>query len=140
MSGEPRRRHTAGMKVFVVEDSPLVLERLTKMLGAIPDVDLVGHAADVHEAIAGIYATKPDVVVLDLKLGHGSGFDVLSEVHEREPGIDFYMLSNFASEPYRRHAERLGALGFFDKSKEFERVRDVLAQRAAGHDKTAIHH
>ena len=128
------------MKVFVVEDSPIVLERLTKMLGAIPDVDVVGHAAEVHEAIAGIYATRPEVVVLDLKLGQGSGFDVLSEVHEREPGIDFYMLSNFASEPYRRHAERLGALGFFDKSKEFERVRDVVAQRAAGNDKTSIHH
>jgi len=41
------------------------------------------------------------------------------------------MLSNFASEPYRRHAERLGASGFFDKTTEFERVRDVLAQRAA---------
>jgi DNA-binding NarL/FixJ family response regulator len=127
------------MKVFVVEDSPIVLERLTTMLGAIPDVDVVGHAADVHEAIAGIYATRPEVVVLDLKLGQGSGFDVLSEVHKREPGIDFYMLSNFASEPYRRHAARLGALGFFDKSKEFERVREIVAQRAAGNDKTAIH-
>ena len=140
MSGRPRRRHTAGMKVFVVEDSPIVRERLTKMLSAIPHVNVVGYAADVHEAIAGIYATRPEVVVLDLKLGQGSGFDVLSEVHEREPGIDFYMLSNFASEPYRRHAERLGALGFFDKSKEFERVRDVVAQRAAGNDKTSIHH
>ena len=52
-------------------------------------------------------------------------------MHEREPGIEVYMLSNFASEPYRRHAERLGASGFFDKTTEFERVRDVLAQRAA---------
>ncbi len=119
------------MKVFLVEDSPLVLERLTQLLGAIAGASIVGHAADVKEAIAGILIAKPDVVVLDLKLARGSGFDVLSEVHEREPGIDFYMLSNFASEPYRRHAERLGALGFFDKSSEFERVRDVVAQRAA---------
>ena len=127
------------MKVFVVEDSPIVLERLTKMLGAIPDVDVVGHAADVHEAIAGICATRPELVVLDLQLRQGSGFDVLSEVHKREPGIDFYMLSNFASEPYRQHAVRLGALGFFDKSTEFERVREIVARRAAGNDKTPIH-
>jgi DNA-binding NarL/FixJ family response regulator len=126
------RRHTAGMKVFLVEDSPLVLERLTEMLGAIQGVSIVGHAAGVREAIAAILDAKPDVVVLDLKLAQGSGFDVLSAVHKREPGIDFYMLSNFASEPYRRHAERLGALGFFDKSSEFEHVRDVVAQRAAG--------
>ena len=119
------------MKVFLVEDSPLVLQRLTEMLGAIPGTSIVGSAGSVAEAIAGILAAKPSVVVLDLKLAQGSGFDVLSAIHEREPGIDFYMLSNFASEPYRRHAERLGALGFFDKTSEFERVRDVVARRAA---------
>lgn len=119
------------MKVFLVEDSAPILERLKAMLEAIPGVAVVGHAASAREAIAGILDARPDVVVLDLKLANGSGFEVLSDVHARAPGIDFYMLSNFASEPYRRHAERLGALGFFDKSKEFERVRDVVAQRAA---------
>ncbi len=101
------------------------------MLGALPEVSIVGHTGDAHEAIAGILSAKPDVVVLDFKLSHGSGFDVLSEVHGREPGIDFYMLSNFASEPYRRRAARLGAIDFFDKSSEFERVRDVVARRVA---------
>ena len=86
---------------------------------------------DVEEAIGGILAAKPDLVLLDLLSRSGSGFDVLSAVREQRAGIDFYMLSNFASEPYRRHAERLGARGFFDKSKDFERVRDVVAQRAA---------
>jgi hypothetical protein len=41
------------------------------------------------------------------------------------------MLSSFASEPYRRLAARLGARDFFDKSTEFERVRDLIAARAA---------
>jgi DNA-binding NarL/FixJ family response regulator len=118
------------MNIFLVEDSPLVLERLTVMLGAIPGASIVGHASGVKKAIAGILASKPDVVVLDLKLDQGSGFEVLSAVHERAPGIDVYMLSNFASEPYRRHAERLGARGFFDKTSEFERVRDVVAERS----------
>jgi DNA-binding NarL/FixJ family response regulator len=118
------------MKVFLVEDSPPVLERLTAMLGLIPRASVIGHAITVDAAIRDILSIKPDLVVLDLHLAGGSGFDVLSAVHEREPGIDVYMLSNFASEPYRRHAERLGALGFFDKSSEFERVREVVARRA----------
>jgi hypothetical protein len=42
------------------------------------------------------------------------------------------MLSNFAADPYRQLAGRLGVREFFDKSKEIERVRAVLAQRAAG--------
>jgi hypothetical protein len=40
------------------------------------------------------------------------------------------MLSNFSAEPYRRQAARLGAHDFFDKTNEFERVRDVVARRA----------
>jgi len=119
------------MKLFIVEDSLPVRERLRGMLGVISGVQIVGEAECVTEAVAGILETKPAVVVLDLQLGTGSGFNVLDTVHRREPGIDFYMLSNFASEPYRRHAERLGARGFFDKSNEFERVRDAVAERAA---------
>ena len=42
------------------------------------------------------------------------------------------MLSNFAAYPYRSLAEALGVRGFFDKTKEFERVREVIAERADG--------
>ena len=118
-------------RVYVVEDSPLVRERLMQLLAAVPGASVVGHAADVDEAIGGILAAKPDLVLLDLSLASGSGFDVLNAVRESDPGIDFYMLSNFSSEPYRRHAERLGARGFFDKSRDFERVRELVSQRAS---------
>lgn len=119
------------MKLFIVEDSQPVRERLRGMLGVISGVEIVGEAPDVTGAVAGILEAQPNIVLLDLQLGTGSGFSVLEAVHAREPRIDFYMLSNFASEPYRRHAERLGARGFFDKSNEFERVRDAVAERAA---------
>jgi len=131
MLREAPARQTAGMEIFLVEDSDLVRQRLQAMLSQLPGAHVGGHATEPQSAIRDILAQKPDVVVLDLKLDGGSGFDVLKEVHEREPGIDFYMLSNFSSEPYRRYALRLGALDFFDKSSEFERVRDVLAKRAA---------
>ena len=119
-------------KVFLVEDSAAIRERLVRLLESVPGVLLVGEAADVEEAIGAILAARPDLVLLDVCLERGSGFDVLRAVHAAEPAIDFYMLSNFASEPYRRHAERLGACGFFDKSTDFARVRELLARRAAG--------
>jgi ActR/RegA family two-component response regulator len=71
------------------------------------------------------------MVVLDLKLADGSGFDVLRAVRGAAPGIDVYMLTNFASEPYRRLAERLGARDLFDKTTEFERVREAILDRTA---------
>jgi DNA-binding NarL/FixJ family response regulator len=118
-------------KVFLVEDSSSIRERLVRLLEAIPGAQVVGEAADAEEAIAGILAMRPDVVLLDLQLTKSSGFEVLRAVHGSEPGIDFYMLSNFASEPYRRHAERLGACGFFDKTRDFDRLRELVAQRIA---------
>jgi DNA-binding NarL/FixJ family response regulator len=120
-----------GLKIYLVEDSPIVLERLERMIGEIGGASAVGHASGADEAIRGILQARPDAVVLDLKLASGSGFDVLRAVHEQAPSIEIYMLSNFAAEPYRRLAERLGAREFFDKSTEFHRVRDVLAARAA---------
>ena len=118
--------------VFLVEDSASIRERLVRLLESVPGAQVIGQASDADEAIAAILAARPDVVVLDLQLEQSSGFDVLRAVHSLEPRIAFYMLSNFATEPYRRHAERLGASGFFDKSTDFDRLRDLVAQRAAG--------
>lgn len=123
----------SAFKVFIVEDSPIIRERLLALLGSIEGAAAIGQASSAGEAIDGILALQPDAVVLDLKLADGSGFDVLRAVHERAPGIELYMLSNFAAEPYRRMAARLGARDFFDKSNEFQRVREVLAARAAQH-------
>jgi len=120
------------MQVFIVEDSELVRERLVHLLESVPGASVVGQASQAPAAIRDILARRPDVVVLDINLGEGSGFDVLRAVCPQDPAIDFYMLSNLAADPYRQLAERLGARDFFDKSREFERVREVIAQRAAG--------
>jgi len=117
--------------VYVVEDSVLVRERLIEMLDATPGTLVVGAAARADEAIRDILEERPDVVLLDLKLAQGSGFDVLRVVHERAPEVTVYMLSSFAFDPYRQLAARLGAQDFFDKSSEFERVRDIIAARSA---------
>jgi DNA-binding NarL/FixJ family response regulator len=105
-----------------------VRERLNALLATIPGAEVVGHASTADAAINGILEKKPEVVVLDIHLAEGSGFDVLRQIKDR--GVEFYVLSNFSADPYRQLAGRLGARGFFDKTKEFERVRDAIAERA----------
>jgi len=117
------------VRIFLVEDSPLIRERLERMLAGVSGARMVGSAASAEDAIRGILAERPDVVVLDYQLAQGNGFDVLRALRERAPEIDVYMLSSVPTEPYRRLAERLGAREFLDKSTEFERVRDALAAR-----------
>ena len=107
-------------------------KRVEEMLASIPGATLVGHAADAPSAVAGILASRPQAVVLDLRLAaDSSGFDVLRAVREQLPGIAFYVLTNFANEAYRQRAEKLGARGFFDKSNEFEHLHAVLVSAAA---------
>lgn len=117
--------------VYVVEDSPLVRERLLEMLDAVPGARVVGVSARADQATREILAEHPDIVVLDIRLEQGSGFDVLRALRERAPQTEVYMLSSFASDPYRHLALQLGARDFFDKSTDFARVRDIVAARVA---------
>jgi DNA-binding NarL/FixJ family response regulator len=119
------------MQIFLVEDSIPVRERLVAMLQTLPDTEVVGHAADAESAIEGILSSQPDLVLLDISLASGSGFDVLRTMQAQAPGIEVYMLSSFAAYPYRQLAETLGARGFFDKTHDIDRVRELVAGRAA---------
>ena len=116
-------------KVFLAEDSELVLGRIRDMLTGMGSVEIAGEAATATEAIAGILGSAPDIALLDLNLKEGSGFDVLRALGGRMPRTRFYMLSNFSADPYRQLARRLGARDFFDKTKELERVREITQGR-----------
>lgn len=121
------------MKVFLVEDSPMLRTRLETMLAAIPGARTVGQASGAQDAIDAILAQRPDAVVLDIHLDQGNGFDVLQALQKSAPQVDVYVLTNYPNEAYRRKAEGLGARGFFDKSSDIERLRAAIAARAASH-------
>ena len=104
----------------------MLRERLQGILASVPGTLAVGHAATAQAAIAGIQSARPDVVVLDIQLEEGNGFEVMQAIRQLLPDVHFYVLTNFANEAYQRKAERLGAKGFFDKSREFDLLRETL--------------
>jgi len=118
------------MKVFLVEDSPVLVGRLQAMIASIPGAQLTGHAGTAQAAVQAIRASPPDLVVLDLRLAQGSGFEVLRALAGL-PGLAIYVLSNFSGTADRRAAARLGAAAFFDKTTEFESFAAALRARAA---------
>ena len=120
------------LRVYLVEDSAPVLERLQHMVQA-AGARAVGHAAGADEAVRGILAERPDLVLLDLNLAQGTGLDVLRALRLEAPLIDVYVLSNYALAPYRELAAHLGARGYFDKTNEYGRVMDLITTRAARH-------
>jgi DNA-binding NarL/FixJ family response regulator len=125
-------KHTA-LQVFIVEDSQPVSERLQELVDSIDGAHCAGSAQTAESAIEGIRRTRPDVVILDLRLAQGTGFDVMRALKEDAPIPEFYVLSSFALEPYRRLAFKLGAAAFLDKTMELAAVRGLIEQHAARH-------
>ena len=115
------------MKVFLVEDSAPVRERLIEMIEADGQHAVVGHAATYNKAVAGITATQPDVGIFDIKLECGNGIDALAEVKRRIPDLIGIVMSNFATPQHLKASTEAGAQYFLDKSADFERITDLLA-------------
>ena len=118
-------------RIFIVDDSPAIRTRLGDMLRALPGVVVVGEAESAREAIAGILSTRPDSVLLDLNLTGSTGIDVMRAVCPQAPAIVFVVLTNHAETQYRQASTRAGAAYFLDKSSDFDRVPQVIAEIAA---------
>ena len=129
-AAEPARSPALGRRspVFIVDDSPVVRDRLLAMISELPNVEVVGQADVAFEAINSIRRLRPSVVVLDISMPGGSGMYVLETVKKDQPVPVVIMLTNFAHEQYRQKCLQLGADYFFDKSTEFDRVTQVLRE------------
>jgi DNA-binding NarL/FixJ family response regulator len=121
------------LRVLLVDDSPLIQERLRSMFNALPNVHVVGGAEDVTSALALVESLRPDVVVVDAELARGDkGLAVVVHVHAHHPEVRLIALSNFAWPPMRDAYLSAGAEAYFDKSLDFEGARQWVGALAAG--------
>ena len=118
------------MKVFIVDDSAIVRERLISMLSELTNVEIIGQAGDAHEAVEAISRLKPDAVILDIRMPGGDGIKILENIKKGKPSPLVIMLTNYPYPQYRKKCMDAGADFFFDKSTEFEKVTEVLRQLA----------
>src|SRR5882724_5062253 len=89
------------MKIFIADDSGLVVERLVGLLDEVPGARLVGQAGDVVTAVNGIHSAKPDAVILDLHMPGGTGLDVLRAIRADYPDLYVLICTNFPYPEYR---------------------------------------
>jgi DNA-binding NarL/FixJ family response regulator len=120
-------RTLLSMKVLVVEDSTAVRRRLASRLRELPGVELVAEATDGSGALWYARTLAPDVVLLDLSLPGPSGIEVLTRIKNGTNPPVVIVLTNNANEPYRVACLGRGADYFFDKSKQFDEMVDLLS-------------
>lgn len=120
--------------VFLVDDHEVVRRGLIDLLGDDPDLEVVGEAGSVGEALAQIPQAAPDVAVLDVRLPDGNGIELCRELLARMPGLRCLMLTSFTSDEAMIDAILAGASGYVVKDirgLELARaIKDVGAGRS----------
>ena len=117
------------LRVFVVEDSPILLERIVEAIADQPLLSLVGTAETEDEALSGIARLQPEALVIDIKLREGNGLNVLAELRRAGGGTILprvVVFTNYPRQEYLRKAQLMGADYFLDKSTQFADLPKVL--------------
>lgn len=114
------------MKVFIVDDAEAVRERLTLMLSEIKGIQIVGEAQDSREARHRIPLQRPDAVILDLQLPDENGRHLIPWLKALPKPPIILVLTNYDFPQYRERCLQAGAEYFFDKSRDFDQVRELL--------------
>ncbi|HAL55936.1 MAG TPA: hypothetical protein DCP63_05540 [Bacteroidetes bacterium] len=121
------------MDVFLVEDAPLVRDRLVSLLHEIPKVNLVGEASSFGKAQELVLSLTPKVMILDISPHGVNAFRFLEKIKEKLPNLTIIVLMNQPFPTYRKRYKELGVEFFFEKSTSFNALAEVLqwmAQRA----------
>jgi two-component system, NarL family, response regulator DevR len=129
------------VKVFLVDDHEVVRRGLIGLLGADPELDVVGEARSAAEAMARIPAAGPDVAVLDVRLPDGNGIELCRDLLSRMPELRCLILTSYTSDEAMLDAILAGASGYVVKDikgmelaravKEVGAGRSLLDNRAA---------
>jgi DNA-binding NarL/FixJ family response regulator len=128
-------------EILLVDDHPLVLDGLTKLIDQESDLHVCDRAEDVGEAFRKIAAEEPDMVVVDLSLRTGSGLELIKQLQglPRPPRV--LVLSMHDEVFYAERALRAGALGYVMKKetsgKLLHAIRQVLGGRLSVSDSLA---
>ncbi len=119
-------------RVFVVEDSELIRQRIIENVRSIGRFEVVGFAESLKEAVASIAALKPQIVITDIQLKEGSGIDLVRQLRASPyaPPPLIFVLTNYAFPEYKRQCAAAGADEFFDKTSEYDRFLDLMQHAA----------
>src|SRR5664279_1637546 len=108
---DPSSQAEGMIRVFVVDDHELVRRGLLEVLVDAGDITIVGECATATDAVRRIPGTRPDLVLLDVRLPDGSGIEVCREVRSRDPRIRVLMLTSYEDHEAAIASAMAGASG-----------------------------
>jgi two-component system, LytTR family, response regulator len=110
------------VRALIIDDEPLARRRLVRALAQIDGVQVVGEAGNIREAAAQIAQDQPNLLLLDIQMPNGSGFDLLAGLKEPAPAVIFVT----AFDDYAVSAFEARAIDYVLKPVEFARIADAV--------------
>jgi DNA-binding NarL/FixJ family response regulator len=120
------------VRVLAADDQRVVREGLAMLLGLLPDVEVVGTAANGEEALAMAAELSPDVVLMDLRMPKVDGVEATRRLRASHPEIKVVVLTTYADDRSVIEALRAGALGYLTKDAGADEIRQALQRVASG--------
>ncbi|MFD9634529.1 response regulator [Streptomyces violascens] len=120
------------IKVLIVDDQMMVREGFSVLLGAQPDIEVVGEAVDGREAVAQVRALRPDVVLMDIRMPGMNGIDATREIVASDDSSKVLVLTTFDLDEYVYQALRAGASGFLLKDASARQLAEGVRVVASG--------
>jgi len=120
------------IRVFSVDDHPLLREGIAALIKSQPDMVLVGEASTGLEAIQQFQKHQPDVTLMDLRLPDMNGIDVMIAIRTEFPDARIVMLTTFEGDVEIQRALEVGARGYLLKSMPPKELLEVIRQVHAG--------
>ncbi|MFD8010646.1 response regulator [Streptomyces sp. NPDC058955] len=120
------------IRVLIVDDQIMVREGFSVLLGAMPDIEVVGEAVNGREAVAQVAALRPDVVLMDIRMPELNGIDATREIVAADADAKVLVLTTFDLDEYVYQALRAGASGFLLKDASARQLAEGVRVVAAG--------
>ena len=116
------------MNIFIVDDSEILRQRLKRLISAVPDTHICGETGQISEAIELIKNLTPDVLIVDIQLLDGLGFDVYDRVVSENYKPVAIVLTNYPTRQYQQMCDDRQIKYFFDKTTDFEKIAVTLKE------------
>ena len=120
------------IRVVCVDDHPLMREGIAAVVNAMPDMELVGEAADGVEAVERFLALRPDVVLMDLQMPRMTGVEAITAIRREDPRARIVVLTTYKGDAQARAALQAGASGYLLKSMVMAELAEAIRTVHAG--------
>ena len=120
------------IRVLIADDHGVIRDGLGRLISALPDMELVGTAADGAEAVDRVHELEPDVVLMDLDMPKVDGIEATRRVLADRPGTAVLVLTSFSDRPRILGALEAGACGYLLKDVASDEVAEGIRAAARG--------